>query len=76
MHIKSRKAPEPEGFIVHSSKLEGLKNLPYFVHWNAGKIEHVFVAEGEDLSMVNLKKGVASIFQVSIYSFLLLHILD
>jgi hypothetical protein len=30
-----------------------------------GKIEHVFVAEGEDLSMVNLKKGVASLFQVS-----------
>jgi hypothetical protein len=30
-----------------------------------GKIEHVFLAEGENLSMVNLKKGVASLFQVS-----------
>jgi hypothetical protein len=50
---------------VHTSKLEALKNLPYLVHWNTGKIEHVFLAEGEDLSMVNLKKGVASLFQVS-----------
>ena len=51
--------------MVHTSKLGGLKNLPYLVHWNMGKIEHVFLAEGEDLSMVNLKKGVASLFQVS-----------
>lgn len=50
--------------MVHTSKLEALKNLPYLVHWNSGKIEHVFLAEGEDLSMVNLKKGVASLFQV------------
>ncbi|KAJ4438443.1 hypothetical protein ANN_14388, partial [Periplaneta americana] len=64
LHIKSRKAPEPEGFVVHTSKLESLKNLPYLVHWNTGKIEHVFLAEGEDLSMVNLKKGVASLFQI------------
>ncbi|KAJ9593728.1 hypothetical protein L9F63_014701 [Diploptera punctata] len=66
LHIKSRKAPEPEGFVVHTSKLETSKNLPYFVHWNAGKIEHLFVAEGEDLSMVNLKKGVASLLQFQI----------
>ncbi|GFG29687.1 hypothetical protein Cfor_03737 [Coptotermes formosanus] len=66
LHIKSRKAPEPEGFVVHTSKLEDLKNLPYLVHWNMGKIEHVFLAEGEDLSMVNLKKGVASLFQFQI----------
>jgi len=51
--------------VVHASKLQGLKNLPYLVHWNMGKIEHVFLAEGEDLTMVNLKKGVASLFQVS-----------
>jgi hypothetical protein len=50
--------------------LETLKNLPYLVHWNTGKIEHVFLAEGEDLSIVNLKKGVASLFQVS-YCFML-----
>ncbi|PNF28005.1 hypothetical protein B7P43_G13850 [Cryptotermes secundus] len=66
LHIKSRKAPEPEGFVVHTSKLEDLKNLPYLVHWNTGKIEHVFLAEGEDLSMVNLKKGIASLFQFQI----------
>jgi len=53
--------------VVHASKLEHLKNLPYLVHWNMGKIEHVFVAEGEDLSMVNLKKGVAGLFQVSYF---------
>ncbi|XP_021915479.1 microsomal triglyceride transfer protein large subunit isoform X2 [Zootermopsis nevadensis] len=66
LHIKSRKAPEPEGFVVHASKLEALKNLPYLVHWNTGKIEHVFLSEGEDLSVVNLKKGVASLFQFQI----------
>ncbi|XP_049803049.1 microsomal triacylglycerol transfer protein isoform X2 [Schistocerca nitens] len=63
LHIKSRKAPSPEGFVGHASKLDTTNNSPFYVHWNNGKVEHMFVASGEDLSMVNLKKGIASLFQ-------------
>nr|CAD7413330.1 unnamed protein product [Timema poppensis] len=61
--IKSRKAPAPEGFIAHSSKLEGFANSPYYVHWSKGVIQHVYIVEDEELSLVNFKKGVASFFQ-------------
>ncbi|XP_066994605.2 microsomal triacylglycerol transfer protein isoform X2 [Anabrus simplex] len=66
LHIKSRKAPAPEGFVKHASKLESLQNGPYLIHWVGGTINHIFIAQGEDLSMVNLKKGVASLFQYKI----------
>lgn len=63
LHIKSRKAPSPEGFISHTSKLEQLDNSPFFVHWNQGKIHSIYIPLNEALSMTNLKKGIASLFQ-------------
>ncbi|XP_054269339.1 microsomal triacylglycerol transfer protein isoform X2 [Macrosteles quadrilineatus] len=63
LSIKSRKAPSPEGFVFHSSKLEELKNSPFLVHWNNGHVKAVYVNQNEPVSMVNLKKGIASFFQ-------------
>ncbi|KAF4513818.1 UNVERIFIED_CONTAM: hypothetical protein B566_EDAN015881, partial [Ephemera danica] len=63
LHIKSRKAPSPEGFVEHKSQLESMTNDAFLVHWNAGHIEGVFVGEKEARSMLNLKRGIASLFQ-------------
>lgn len=65
--IKSRKAPAPEGFVTHGSKLDSLKNGPIFVHWVNGKIKNVYTVSGEDPAIVNLKIAVASLFQVKSY---------
>ncbi|XP_018566345.1 microsomal triglyceride transfer protein large subunit [Anoplophora glabripennis] len=63
LHIKSRKAPSPDGFIPHSSKLDGFQNKPFLVAWNKGRIEKILLPKGETLSLANLKKGIASLFQ-------------
>lgn len=63
--IKSRKAPAPEGFDVHKSYLETLQNSPFLVYWKSGKIEDVYLDTKEEISITNIKKGIASLFQVS-----------
>ncbi|XP_063244373.1 microsomal triacylglycerol transfer protein isoform X2 [Bacillus rossius redtenbacheri] len=63
LHIKSRKAPAPEGFVAHSSALDGLDGGVFLAHWRGGRLEHVYLAQGEPPSLANLKKGVAGLFQ-------------
>lgn len=74
LSIKSRKAPAPEGFVLHSSKLEELKNAPFLIHWDNGLVKSVYINQNEVVSLVNLKKGVASLFQVNynIYIYLII----
>lgn len=64
LQIKSRKAPSPEGFVYHSSTLESIKNAPFFIHWDNGHVKSVYINKNEVISTVNLKKGIASLFQV------------
>ncbi|CAG9812767.1 unnamed protein product [Phaedon cochleariae] len=66
LHIRSRKTSSSDGFIPHSSKLDGVLNKPFLVVWNNGKIEKVLLAKGETTSLINLKKGIASLFQFQI----------
>nr|CAI5840522.1 unnamed protein product [Callosobruchus analis] len=66
LHIKSRKAPTPDGFIPHWSKLEELTNKPFLIVWRNGKIEKILLAKNEAVSMINLKKGIASLLQVQL----------
>lgn len=63
--VKSRKAPAPEGFIFHHSKLDELKNSPFLIHWKNGEVSSVYINQNEGVSLINLKKGIASLFQVS-----------
>ncbi|XP_045476215.1 microsomal triglyceride transfer protein large subunit [Harmonia axyridis] len=63
LHIKSRKAPSPDGFVFHTSRLQEFTNKPFYVHWNNGKITKILVNAKEPASLVNLKKGTASLFQ-------------
>lgn len=47
----------------HSSRLEQLTNSPFLVHWCQGRVQSIYVPNQESLSLVNLKKGIASLFQ-------------
>ncbi|XP_035720701.1 microsomal triglyceride transfer protein large subunit-like isoform X2 [Vespa mandarinia] len=61
--IKSRKAPEPEGFVEHSSRVNEISQRPAIVLWKNGEIKAVYLDTSESVSSKNLKRGLASIFQ-------------
>ncbi|XP_044004601.1 microsomal triglyceride transfer protein large subunit isoform X2 [Aphidius gifuensis] len=65
--IKSRKAPEPEGFIEHSSKLDDASKKPIYILWNNGVIIKSYLGQEETISSSNLKRGIASIFQYRVH---------
>lgn len=69
LFIKSRKAPAPEGFVQHKSPLESLPNSPFYVLWNKGKVEKILLQKDEQISISNIKKGIASLFQVIFFKF-------
>lgn len=61
--IKSRRAPEPEGFVEHSSKVDETAKKPFLVVWRHGDVQAVYMDAGESVSSANLKRGLASLFQ-------------
>lgn len=61
--IKSRRAPEPEGFVEHSSKIDEVAERPFFVLWRHGDVKAVYMDPDESASSANLKRGLASLFQ-------------
>lgn len=62
--IKSRRAPEPEGFVEHTSKVNQVAERPFFVLWQHGRIINLYMdTSEEDASSANLKRGLASLFQ-------------
>lgn len=65
LQIKSRKAPQPEGFRDHSSHLETATLHPLFVHWKDGQVQKTFSVKYDDTSLVNIKKGIANLLQVN-----------
>ncbi|XP_076635273.1 microsomal triacylglycerol transfer protein isoform X1 [Colletes latitarsis] len=64
--IKSRRTPEPEGFIEHSSKVDEIVKKPLFVLWKNGDIKSVYMDPSESVSSANLKRGLASLFQYKV----------
>nr|XP_023016932.1 microsomal triglyceride transfer protein [Leptinotarsa decemlineata] len=63
LHIRSRKAPSPDGFKAHTSKLDDVVNKPFLIVWKDGRVEKLLLPKGETLSLLNFKKGIASLFQ-------------
>ncbi|XP_045138824.1 microsomal triglyceride transfer protein large subunit-like isoform X1 [Portunus trituberculatus] len=63
LSVKARQGPSPEGFVHKSSKVESFPLQPLFVHWNNGEIGDVYHIEGGELSIINVMKGIASLFQ-------------
>ncbi|XP_033328364.1 microsomal triacylglycerol transfer protein isoform X1 [Megalopta genalis] len=61
--IKSRRAPEPEGFVEHSSKVDTVGDKPVLLLWRHGEIKSIYMDPSETVSSANLKRGLASFFQ-------------
>lgn len=51
------------GDLNHKSTLSGVSASPFYVYWNLGSIKKIFVKEGEDATLTNFRKGVATLFQ-------------
>ncbi|KOC60003.1 Microsomal triglyceride transfer protein large subunit [Habropoda laboriosa] len=61
--IKSRRAPEPEGFVEHSSKMNELAEHHMLLVWREGEVRSIFMDVRESFSSANLKRGLASLLQ-------------
>lgn len=68
LFVKARQGPAPEGFAQKSSRIGSYRLQPLFVHWNNGQIGDVFHIEGGELSVINVMKGIASLFQYQVKS--------
>ncbi|XKL69234.1 hypothetical protein PGB90_007003 [Kerria lacca] len=54
---------ESSNFEQESIKLDELKNDPFLVHWNNYHVEGIYLNEGEETFVKNLKKAIANTFQ-------------
>lgn len=63
LHVRPHKSDSQTEFFYHKSPLDGYVNKDFYAHWNYGKIEAVYIAENEPEALVNLKKGLMSLFQ-------------
>ncbi|KAK7021851.1 hypothetical protein SK128_009107 [Halocaridina rubra] len=61
--VKSRQGPTPEGLVQKKSKLDNYKLHPLYLHWNDGQIGKVYHVDGQALSVLNVMKGISSLFQ-------------
>ena len=65
LSIRSRKAQQPDGFADHTSPLDNLENSSaVYLDWNDGRISQIYSFDSESPSLVNFKKGIASLFQL------------
>ncbi|XP_076765695.1 microsomal triacylglycerol transfer protein isoform X1 [Xylocopa sonorina] len=65
--IKSRRAPEPEGFIEHSSRINDLATNPLLMVWRNGEVQSIFLDAKESVSSANMKRGLASVLQYRVF---------
>ncbi|CAL8121848.1 unnamed protein product [Orchesella dallaii] len=65
LQIKSRKAPQPEGFWDHTSHLDTTTLHPLYVYWKDGQVQNTFAVKNDDTSLVNIKKGIANLLQTN-----------
>ncbi|XP_076679116.1 microsomal triacylglycerol transfer protein [Andrena cerasifolii] len=65
--IKSRRAPEPEDFVEHSSKVDAIAEKPLLVFWRNGEIKSIYMDSSESVSSANLKRGLASLLQYRVF---------
>lgn len=56
-----------EGPTKHWSKLDNLSYPPIYIHWNNGLVKKVYALPDSE-SMLNIKKGLASLFQLHVAS--------
>lgn len=49
--------------VSQKTSLSDVGAHPFYVYWNLGQIKKIFISGAEDVSLVNFKKGVATLFQ-------------
>ncbi|CAG9865398.1 unnamed protein product [Phyllotreta striolata] len=57
------RVPSKDRLVFQPSRLDATKNSPFFALWESGKVSGIFLEESEEVSMKNLKKGIASLLQ-------------
>lgn len=57
----------PTQLQYHLSKLDQISDTPIYIHWIAGHIKSIY-GSTETISIINLKKGIASLFQIQLKS--------
>lgn len=63
LHVRPHKSYSQTEFSVHKSPLDSYSNNDFYAHWKQGQITKVFIAENENDALVELKKGLISLFQ-------------
>ncbi|KAF5288457.1 hypothetical protein FQR65_LT02109 [Abscondita terminalis] len=63
LNVRSGKSPNGNGFMEHISNLESYTNSKFLVHWSDGKVQKILVGKDEPLALINMKKGIVSLFQ-------------
>ncbi|XP_053692396.1 microsomal triacylglycerol transfer protein [Sabethes cyaneus] len=51
------------GEVVRKSTLSDISSAPFFAHWHLGQIEKIYVDKDDDVTLINFKRGLASLFQ-------------
>lgn len=64
--VKSRNDGSSDGlgFLQKTSRVNSYKMHPLYLHWSGGNIKKVYHIEEDELSMVNIKKGISSLLQM------------
>lgn len=64
--VKSRNDGSKDGlgFLQKSSRVNSYKMHPLYLHWSGGNIKKVYHIEEDELSMLNIKKGISSLLQM------------
>lgn len=63
LHVRPHKSNSQTEFAAHKSPLDAYANSDFYALWSNGKIEQVYLSADEPNDLVNLKKGLISLFQ-------------
>lgn len=64
MHSDSNSV-NSDGVNKHWSKLDNLSYPPIYIHWDDGMVKKVYLLP-DSPSLINIKKGLASLFQLHV----------
>lgn len=63
MKLSNPKFYTKPGDVNHKTTLLKLDGTPFYAYWNLGHVKKIYVEKDEDVTLTNLKKGVATLFQ-------------
>ncbi|KAF5290521.1 hypothetical protein FQA39_LY03625 [Lamprigera yunnana] len=66
LSVRSGKTADVNGFMSHDSKLDSYMNSKFLLYWSNGRIQKILLRKDEPLALINLKKGIAGLFQFQV----------